>query len=129
MKLSVIKNIVALVIGVASCGYASTNAQDKPADNMQILRDKPQDFLVVSGDDNLAMAQIACNTTWEALQAPGWNEEQLHRLQQKWESTRFVEPMEDALVMERAMGARQTTNLENRCLRRAGELLRCRDGS
>ena len=27
---------------------------------MQILRDKPQDFLVVSGDDNLAMSQIAC---------------------------------------------------------------------
>src|SRR5215211_1051913 len=27
---------------------------------MQILRDKPQDFLVVSGDDNLALAQIAC---------------------------------------------------------------------
>jgi len=27
---------------------------------MQIMRDKPQDFLVVSGDDNLAMAQIAC---------------------------------------------------------------------
>lgn len=27
---------------------------------MEILRDKPQDFLVVSGDDNLALAQIAC---------------------------------------------------------------------
>jgi 4-hydroxy-tetrahydrodipicolinate synthase len=27
---------------------------------MQLLRDKPQDFLVVSGDDNLALAQIAC---------------------------------------------------------------------
>ena len=27
---------------------------------MQILKDKPADFLVVSGDDNLAMAQIAC---------------------------------------------------------------------
>jgi 4-hydroxy-tetrahydrodipicolinate synthase len=27
---------------------------------MQLLRDKPQEFLVVSGDDNLAMAQIAC---------------------------------------------------------------------
>jgi 4-hydroxy-tetrahydrodipicolinate synthase len=27
---------------------------------MQILRDKPQDFLVVSGDDNLGLAQIAC---------------------------------------------------------------------
>jgi 4-hydroxy-tetrahydrodipicolinate synthase len=27
---------------------------------MQILRDKPQEFLVVSGDDNLALGQIAC---------------------------------------------------------------------
>lgn len=27
---------------------------------MEILRDKPKDFLVVSGDDALAMAQIAC---------------------------------------------------------------------
>jgi 4-hydroxy-tetrahydrodipicolinate synthase len=27
---------------------------------MQILRDKPQDFMVVSGDDNLALAQLAC---------------------------------------------------------------------
>ena len=27
---------------------------------MQIIKDKPQEFLVVSGDDNLAMAQIAC---------------------------------------------------------------------
>lgn len=27
---------------------------------MQILRDKPQEFMVVSGDDNLTMAQIAC---------------------------------------------------------------------
>ena len=27
---------------------------------MQILRDKPEDFLVVSGDDALALPQIAC---------------------------------------------------------------------
>lgn len=27
---------------------------------MQILRDRPQEFMVVSGDDDLAMAQIAC---------------------------------------------------------------------
>lgn len=27
---------------------------------MHILRDKPQDFMVVSGDDHLALAQIAC---------------------------------------------------------------------
>lgn len=27
---------------------------------LQILRDKPKDFMVVSGDDNLALAQVAC---------------------------------------------------------------------
>jgi 4-hydroxy-tetrahydrodipicolinate synthase len=27
---------------------------------MQILKDKPEDFLVVSGDDNLALPQLAC---------------------------------------------------------------------
>jgi 4-hydroxy-tetrahydrodipicolinate synthase len=27
---------------------------------MQILRDKPRDFMVVSGDDNLALPQLAC---------------------------------------------------------------------
>ncbi len=30
------------------------------AQTIQILKDKPADFLVVSGDDNLAMPQIAC---------------------------------------------------------------------
>lgn len=30
------------------------------AQSIQILKDKPADFLVVSGDDNLAMPQIAC---------------------------------------------------------------------
>lgn len=30
---------------------------------MQLLKDKPADFIVVSGDDNLAMAQIACGMT------------------------------------------------------------------
>jgi 4-hydroxy-tetrahydrodipicolinate synthase len=35
-------------------------ASGNMAQCMQILRDKPQEFLVVSGDDNLAMAQIAC---------------------------------------------------------------------
>jgi 4-hydroxy-tetrahydrodipicolinate synthase len=35
-------------------------ASGNMAQCMQILRDKPQEFLVVSGDDDLAMAQIAC---------------------------------------------------------------------
>ena len=35
-------------------------ASGNMAQCMQILRDKPQEFMVVSGDDNLALAQIAC---------------------------------------------------------------------
>ncbi|HYO23285.1 MAG TPA: 4-hydroxy-tetrahydrodipicolinate synthase [Flavisolibacter sp.] len=44
------------VSGIAGTKEASGNM----AQCMQILRDKPQEFMVVSGDDNLAMAQIAC---------------------------------------------------------------------
>lgn len=35
-------------------------ASGNMAQCMQILKDKPQEFLVVSGDDNLTLAQIAC---------------------------------------------------------------------
>jgi 4-hydroxy-tetrahydrodipicolinate synthase len=35
-------------------------ASGNMAQCMKILRDKPEEFMVVSGDDNLALAQIAC---------------------------------------------------------------------
>ncbi len=44
------------VSNIAGTKEASGNM----AQCMQILRDKPQDFLVVSGDDNLALPQLAC---------------------------------------------------------------------
>ena len=44
------------VSSIAGIKEASGNM----AQCMQILRDKPQEFMVVSGDDNLALAQIAC---------------------------------------------------------------------
>lgn len=40
------------------CGIKE--ASGNMAQCMQIIRDAPQDFLVVSGDDNLALPQIAC---------------------------------------------------------------------
>jgi 4-hydroxy-tetrahydrodipicolinate synthase len=39
---------------------AMKEASGDMAQCMQILRDKPKDFIVVSGDDALALAQIAC---------------------------------------------------------------------
>jgi 4-hydroxy-tetrahydrodipicolinate synthase len=35
-------------------------ASGNMAQCLQILRDKPEEFMVVSGDDNLALAQVAC---------------------------------------------------------------------
>ncbi|MDB5250983.1 MAG: dihydrodipicolinate synthase [Flaviaesturariibacter sp.] len=40
------------------CGIKE--ASGNMAQCMQILKDKPEEFLVVSGDDNLALAQLAC---------------------------------------------------------------------
>jgi hypothetical protein len=51
----------------------------------------------------IAMAAIARETIWEALQADGWTDAQLALLQSDWERMRFTPTMAYALAMERAM--------------------------
>lgn len=63
------------------------------------------DRLIISELVRLAISQIAMNATWEALQHPGWSDDQLTRLQAKWLSMEFSEPMRDSFRMERAMGS------------------------
>lgn len=57
-------NISAATTVRLATDFPNINGIKEASGNMsqcqQILRDKPQDFLVVSGDDNLALAQIAC---------------------------------------------------------------------
>jgi len=52
----------------------------------------------------VAVAGLGLMTTWEALQAPGWTEPQLARLQQAWEPVDLVEAAEKGLLGERAAG-------------------------
>jgi len=52
----------------------------------------------------IAIAAIAIAPTWEALQADGWTDAQLASLQQGWAALEFLQPMEQALAMERAIG-------------------------
>jgi aryl carrier-like protein len=53
----------------------------------------------------VAVANLGCSVTWEALQAPGWTEPQLERLQQAWQSLDLQEAIELGLVGERAGGS------------------------
>jgi len=51
-----------------------------------------------------AIHQIAVSAVWEALQADGWNDQELRVLQGALEPSDFVSSMSRALEMERAMG-------------------------
>jgi hypothetical protein len=51
-----------------------------------------------------AIGHTGTLATWEALQAPGWTEPQLARLQSAWAGPDFRSAMVRSLEMERAMG-------------------------
>jgi type II secretory pathway pseudopilin PulG len=52
----------------------------------------------------VAVASIGLGLTWEALQAPGWTEPQLARLQEAWEPVDLAEALEKGFLGERAGG-------------------------
>jgi hypothetical protein len=51
-----------------------------------------------------AMVSAAVPITWEALQFPGWQAEQLAELQAAWESFDLLDTLEAVMAMERAIG-------------------------
>ncbi|MEO7298093.1 MAG: hypothetical protein ABI042_05895 [Verrucomicrobiota bacterium] len=48
------------------------------------------DRLAISELVRFALASIIKNTTWEALQAEGWNDEDLRKMQEAWETHEFI---------------------------------------
>lgn len=53
---------------------------------------------------NVAILGLGLTATWEALQAPGWTDDQLAAMQRDWESVDVPAMMERAFVGERASG-------------------------
>ena len=45
---------------------------------------------------------LAYDTTWQALQAPGWTDEQLGKLQHEWESVGFFKDVPETVAFTRA---------------------------
>ena len=61
----------------------------------------------------IAIAAIGIPPTWEALQAGGWTDAQLAGFQQGWAALEFLQPMEQALAMSRAMDIEIFDRLRN----------------
>jgi hypothetical protein len=64
-------------------------------------RDEPT---LVAHMIRVAVAGLALPATWEALQAPGWTEPQLERLQRAWERVDLLDAAERGFVGQRASG-------------------------
>jgi len=94
--------------GRLCCGSACELRQGQPSAALSHLRaalalarERPQEPLLITELVRIAIAAIAGNATWDYLQAPGLNEEDLEGLQQDWSQLEFFGPMERAFLGER----------------------------
>ena len=71
---------------------------------LRVVHGLREDGLLIGQLVRIAIAAIAWNGLWELLQAPGWTDAQLARLQEAWEGVEFVEAMVFGLETERALG-------------------------
>lgn len=68
-------------------------AVDDLAAQIELVRALARDGIVISELVRVAIASIARTGTWEALQADGWSDADLARLQQAWEKQHFADGM------------------------------------
>lgn len=72
---------------------------------VQLAQFYREDLTLVSQMIRAAIAGLGMQVTWEALQAPGWNEEQLVAMQRNWEELDLTDALERGIAGERASGA------------------------
>jgi hypothetical protein len=61
------------------------------------------DYTLVSAMIRVAVGRLGLSVTWEALQAPGWSDRQLARLQKMWADLDLLSGLEQAFMGERAL--------------------------
>jgi hypothetical protein len=62
------------------------------------------EYTLVAQMIRVAVTGLGTATTWELLQAPGWTEPQLLRMQRAWEKVDLLDGVERAALGERAIG-------------------------
>ncbi|HVM46784.1 MAG TPA: hypothetical protein VMU04_02105 [Candidatus Acidoferrum sp.] len=63
-----------------------------------------EECTLVAQATRIAVTDLGLENSWQILQAPGWTDSQLARLQKAWEPVRPVEAIEFAFVGERMYG-------------------------
>ncbi|MEW6305159.1 MAG: hypothetical protein AB1705_16915 [Verrucomicrobiota bacterium] len=71
---------------------------------VQLVRMHHNELTLVNHMIRVAVARIALDATWEALQAGGWTDAQLAALQRDWQSIDLLDNFERGILGERAMG-------------------------
>jgi hypothetical protein len=69
-----------------------------------MVRMERDEYTMVAQMIRVAISNLGLATTWELLQAPGWTDAQLERLQKAWESVDLIEGAEKGFLGERAVG-------------------------
>jgi hypothetical protein len=77
-------------------------AQERLRGLINLIRLHRDEVNLVDQMIRVAIAGLALDTTWAALQAPGWTEASLSGLQHDWESPQFLEKFAPTMKMERA---------------------------
>ena len=70
-----------------------------------LARMERDEYTLVAQMIRVAVTGLGLSATWEALQAQGWTDPQLERLQGAWAAVHPVEALETGFVGERAFGA------------------------
>lgn len=87
-----------------------------------------EDWRLITQIVRAAIAEGAMQMTWQALQAPGWNDAQLARMQHDWERVKLLEKLARTFEVERATGllyferARKSGPAQIRSLLGSGQL-------
>lgn len=95
--------LTASAVGSLHRGNLEATTQDIEA-LAGLARLNREELTLVSAMIRVAIAGLGEAATWEALQARGWSDPQLERLQKAWASVDLLQALENGFVGERAFG-------------------------
>ena len=112
--LAPMKKATQLLVAAALCDLHRNDAASatiRIRAMLGLVRCAQGDRLVISQLVSLALAQIALTASWELLNGSVADGKNLETLQRDWEGLQFAKPMEQSLVMERALVQAMTAEL------------------
>jgi hypothetical protein len=114
--LAPLKRAVQLLETAAMCDLHDKDAAEAAADigtMLALVRATANERLPISQLVRIAMANVSMAATWELVQYPDLTEQQLAAVQRAWTGLSFIQPAEDALAMERAVGEMSLERMRN----------------